>query len=148
MVSLHSDSSSPSLVVAVQTPHVNGHFFFPFSVSHLPLAFLASHFSLLMVSLHSDSSSPSLVVAVQTPHVNGHFFFPFSVSHLPLAFFGFTFFFTDGVFTFRFLFILPCCCSTNSTCQWTFFLSFFCFTPPFGFLGFTFFFADGVFTFR
>merc|ERR1719433_2043602 len=80
MVSLHSDSSSSSLVVAVQTPHVNGHFFFPFSVSHLPLAFLASHFSLLMVSLHSESSSPSLVVAVQTPHVNGHFFFPFSVS--------------------------------------------------------------------
>merc|ERR1711978_574579 len=86
MVSLHSDSSSSSLVVAVQTPQVNGHFFFPFSVSHLPLAFLASHFSSLMVSLHSDSSSSSLVVALQTPHVNGHFFFPFSVSHLPLAF--------------------------------------------------------------
>merc|ERR1711953_540583 len=107
MLSLHSESSllqhishisssssllqyllqySSSLVVAVQTPHVNGHFFFPFSVSHLPLAFLASHFSLLMVSLHSDSSSSSLFVAVQTPHVNGHFFFPFSVSHLPLAF--------------------------------------------------------------
>merc|ERR1719433_2661235 len=61
MVSLHSDSSSPSLVVAVQTPHVNGHFFFPFSVSHLPLAFLASHFSLLMVSLHSESSLSSYI---------------------------------------------------------------------------------------